>query len=58
MPLTTVPVHLTPTSSDISVPTLAAPTPRSTVTHVKNIMSVHCLTQYLPLLCTVSYMLN
>ena len=36
MPLTTVPVHLTPTSSDISVPTVAAPTLRSTVTHVKN----------------------
>ena len=55
MPLTTVPVHLTPTSSDICVPTVAAPTLRSTVTHVT---SVHCLTQYLPLLCTVSYMLN
>ena len=41
MPLTRVPVHLTPESSDIhvGVPTVAAPNIRSTVIHVKNSLS-------------------
>ena len=39
MPLTRVPVHLTPSSSDKGVPPVAAPTLRSTVIHVKNSMS-------------------
>ena len=43
MPLTRVPVNLTPASSDIGVSPVAAPTLRSTVIHVKNSMSNNTL---------------
>ena len=59
MPLTRVPVHLTPASSDIGVSPVTAPTLRSTVIHVKNSMSNSTLFDLAwILLCTVSYMLN
>ena len=39
MPFTRAPVHLTPASSDIGVPPVAAPTLRSTPIQVKNSLS-------------------